>query len=68
MSYFKGGGGDINPLNTLLGTPQSDLFQISGMFDIHHSDNDSFDSVHPRELELELHLFSLIYLIDKYGL
>ena len=39
------------------------------MFDIHHSDNDSFDSVHPRELELgTASIASLIYLIDKYGL
>ena len=72
ISYFKKGGGgvDINPLNTLLGTPTIGFIPDSQrMFDIHHSDNDSFDSVHPRELELgTASIASLIYLIDKYGL
>ena len=72
ISYFKKGGGgvDINPLNRLLGTPTIGFIPDSQrMFDIHHSDNDSFDSVHPRELELgTASIASLIYLIDKYGL
>ena len=72
ISYFKKGGGgvDINPLNVLLGTPTIGFIPDSQrMFDIHHSDNDSFDSVHPRELELgTASIASLIYLIDKYGL
>ena len=72
ISYFKKGGGgvDINPLNRLLDTPTIGFIPDSQrMFDIHHSDNDSFDSVHPRELELgTASIASLISLIDKYGL
>jgi len=72
INYFKKGGGgvDIDPLNRLLGTPTIGFIPDSQrMFDIHHSDNDSFDSVHPRELELgTASIASLIYLIDKYGL
>ena len=72
ISYFKKGGGgvDINPLNRLLDTPTIGFIPDSQrMFDIHHSDNDSFDSVHPRELELgTASIARLIYLIDKYGL
>ena len=72
ITYFKNGGGgvDINPLNRLLGTPTIGFVPDSQrMFDIHHSDNDTFDTVHPRELELgTASIASLIYLIDKYGL
>jgi len=67
----KGGGGvDINPLNKTLGTPTVGFIPDSQrMFDIHHSPNDIFSSVHPRELELgTASIASLIYLIDKYGL
>ena len=72
ITYFKNGGGgvDINPLNRLLGTPTIGFVPDSQrMFDIHHSENDTFDTVHPRELELgTASIASLIYLIDKYGL
>ena len=61
---------DAPVLNRLLGTPTIGFIPDSQrMFDIHHSGNDSFDSVHPRELELgTASIASLIYLIDKYGL
>jgi hypothetical protein len=67
----KGGGGvDINPLHKTLGTPTIGFIPDSQrMFDLHHSPNDVFSSVHPRELELgTASIAGLIYLIDKYGL
>jgi carboxypeptidase Q len=37
-------------------------------FDFHHSGNDTFENVHPRELKLGgAVLTALVYLIDKYG-
>ena len=72
ISYIaKGGGGvDIGPLYRADGTPMVGL-SVEGqrMFDLHHSPNDTFDQVHPRELELgTASLASFIYLIDKYGI
>ena len=67
----KGGGGvDINHLHKTLGTPTIGFIPDSQrMFDLHHSTNDVFSSVHPRELELgTASIAGLIYLIDKYGL
>ena len=67
----KGGGGvDINPLHKTLGTPTIGFIPDSQrMFDLHHSPNDVFSSVHPRELELgTASIAGLIYLIDKYGI
>ena len=38
-------------------------------FDFHHTEDDVFENVHKRELELGCaSIASLIYLIDKYGL
>ncbi len=72
ISYFsKGGGGvDIGPLHRSTGTPMMGLV-VDGqkMFDLHHSPNDIFEAVHPRELELgTASLASIVFLIDQYGL
>ena len=38
-------------------------------FEIHHTEKDVFESIHPREMELgTASMASLVYLIDKYGL
>lgn len=64
-----GGGADIGPLapqgTILLGyLPDSQRY-----FDYHHAENDTFDKVNRRELELgAAAIASMIYLIDKYGL
>jgi hypothetical protein len=63
------GGVDIRPLKdfgaTLVGfSPDSQRY-----FDVHHTENDVFENVHKRELELgAAAISSLIYLVDKYGL
>jgi len=64
----KGGSGaDISPLKgefvTLAGyRPDSQRY-----FDYHHSENDTFDKVNKRELELgSASMASLIYLMDRY--
>jgi len=65
-----GGGPEIWALNELLGTPVFDLRTDTQRYlDFHHSDNDTFDKVNRRELELgTAALASLLYLIDKQGL
>ncbi len=70
IHYFaKGGGGaDINPLK-----PQGPV--LAGLrpdsqryFDYHHAENDTFDAINKRELELgAATMASLIYLVDTYG-
>ena len=72
ISYIsKGGGGvDIGPLHRADGTPMLGLI-VDGqkMFDLHHSPNDVFETVHFRELELgTATMAGMIYLLDKYGL
>lgn len=63
-----GSGADIGPLKNqnvvLFGyRPDSQRY-----FDYHHTENDVFESVHKRELELgAAGIASLVYLIDKYG-
>jgi carboxypeptidase Q len=63
-----GSGADIGPLKSqnvvLFGyRPDSQRY-----FDFHHTENDVFESVHKRELELgAAGIASLVYLIDKYG-
>ena len=38
-------------------------------FEIHHTQKDVFEAIHPREMELgTASMASLVYLIDKYGL
>jgi hypothetical protein len=70
VHYFEkgSGGADIGPLKNndivLAGLrPDSQRY-----FDHHHSDNDTFDQVNKRELELgAAAMTSLVYLVDKYG-
>lgn len=65
----EGGGADIGPLAsqdvTLIGfMPDSQRY-----FSYHHTEEDTFDKVNKRELELgAASMAALIYLIDKYGL
>jgi hypothetical protein len=69
IHYFeKGYGGvDISPLKKqnvpLIGfVPDSQRY-----FDFHHTENDVFENVHERELELgSATIATLVYLIDKY--
>mgnify|MGYP002629514731 FL=1 len=66
----KGGSGvDIGPLKNF-GVPLMGYRTDSQRYmDIHHSANDSFDKVHPRELQLGSGcLAAMIYLIDTHGL
>jgi hypothetical protein len=68
--FVKGGSGaDINPL-------KNDGMILAGLrpdsqryFDHHHAENDTFEHVNKRELELgAAAMTSLIYLFDKYGI
>jgi carboxypeptidase Q len=63
------GGADISPLKKL-GIPLAGLLPDSQRyFDLHHTDNDTFDKVNYRELELgAVALAQFIYLIDSHGL
>jgi hypothetical protein len=68
-SFLRGGSGaDIGPLKdgtvVLAGLrPDSQRY-----FDHHHAENDTFDSVNKRELEIGgATMASLVYLMDKYG-
>jgi hypothetical protein len=65
-----GGGPEIWALNEILGTPTFDLRTDTQRYlDFHHSDNDTFDKVNRRELELgTAAMASLLYLIDSKGL
>ena len=70
IHYFEkgGSGADIGPL-------KSESIVLAGLrpdsqryFDHHHAENDTFDAVNKRELELgAATMTSLIYLMDKYG-
>lgn len=67
--FDKGGGGaDIGPLkddNIVLVGLRPDTQRY---FDHHHAENDTFEHVNKRELELgAATMASLVYLIDKYG-
>ncbi|NAS32629.1 M20/M25/M40 family metallo-hydrolase [Flavobacteriaceae bacterium R38] len=63
-----GSGADIGPL-------KDDQIVLAGLrpdsqryFDYHHAENDTFDAINKRELELgAATMASLIYLVDKYG-
>ncbi|MCH2215325.1 MAG: M20/M25/M40 family metallo-hydrolase [Flavobacteriales bacterium] len=63
------GGVDINPLKEF-GTPLIGFVPDSQRyFDVHHTENDVFENVNKRELELgAATMTSLIYLMDKYGM
>ncbi|QLG46261.1 M20/M25/M40 family metallo-hydrolase [Costertonia aggregata] len=64
------GGADINPLKN-----NNDDIVLAGLrpdsqryFDHHHAENDTFEHINKRELELGgATMASLIYLFDKYG-
>ncbi len=67
--YVRGySGADIGPL-------KSEDLALAGLrpdsqryFDHHHAENDTFEHVNKRELELgAATMASLVYLIDKYG-
>ncbi|MCF8715104.1 M20/M25/M40 family metallo-hydrolase [Joostella atrarenae] len=67
--FEKGGSGaDVGPLKgdgTVLAGLRPDSQRY---FDHHHAENDTFEHVNKRELELgAATMTSLIYLIDKYG-
>lgn len=70
IHYFErgGSGADVAPLKEL-GTVLAGLRPDSQRyFDHHHSDNDIFEHINKRELELgAATMASLVYLIDKYG-
>ena len=63
-----GSGADIGPLKSqdvlLFGfRPDSQRY-----FDYHHTENDVFENIHKRELEMgAAGIAALVYLIDKYG-
>ncbi|GAA3522160.1 M28 family peptidase [Aquimarina addita] len=71
IHYFVqgGSGADIGPL-------KKDGIVLAGLrpdsqryFDYHHAENDTFDAVSKRELELgAATMTSLVYLFDKYGI
>jgi hypothetical protein len=69
MFSTGGSGADIGPLKSQKGlliglSPESQRY-----FDLHHTHNDIFEYVHPRELKLgAAAMTSLVYLMDKYGL
>lgn len=68
--FVKGGSGvDIGPLKTL-GTPLAALVTESQRyFDYQHADNDTWDKVNRREMQLgSAAMAALIYLVDKNGL
>ncbi len=64
-----GSGADIGPLkdgNIVLGGLRPDSQRY---FDHHHAENDTFEHINRRELELGAAAMSgLLYLIDKYGI
>jgi hypothetical protein len=71
LSYLeKGGSGvDVSGLKKF-GVPVIGLVTDSQRyFDYHHAASDTFDKVHPRELQLgSASIAALVYLIDIYGL
>lgn len=69
-AFDKGGGGaDVTPLETKLGSVVGELRPDSQRyFDYHHSRSDVLEVVNKRELELgALNMAALVYLVDKYG-
>jgi hypothetical protein len=71
IHYFEkgGSGADIGPLKTKTNVLAGLRPDSQRYFDHHHAENDTFDAVNKRELELgAATLTSLIYLYDTYGL
>jgi carboxypeptidase Q len=65
----EGAGADIGPL-AAQGTPLMEIVPDSQRyFSYHHTQEDTFDKVNKRELELGAgSMAAMVYLIDKYGL
>ncbi|TYB79557.1 M20/M25/M40 family metallo-hydrolase [Bizionia myxarmorum] len=71
IHYFEKGysGADVAPLKTDSNVCAGLRPDSQRYFDHHHSDNDLFEHVNKRELELgAATMASLIYLVDKYGI
>jgi carboxypeptidase Q len=70
FKFVKGHSGvDIDPLKQFNIPLIGYLPDCQRYFDYHHSENDTFDKVHFRELQLgSAAIASLVYLIDQYGL
>lgn len=70
VKITKGGGGaDIGPLRTQNVTIMSLRPDSQRYFDYHHTEIDTFDKVHPRELQMgAATMASIIYLLSEYGL
>jgi hypothetical protein len=66
----EGGGADISPLHSKLGTPVMELLpDPQRYFDLHHTANDVFEQVNRRELGMgALALASMVYMLGEYGL
>ncbi len=64
------GGSDISPIHKKLNVPVAGLIPDSQRyFDIHHTNNDVFENVNHRELELgSVILAQLIYLVSEHEL
>lgn len=64
-----GFGADVGPLKDGKVVLASLYPDSQRYFDIHHTNEDTLEKVHPRELQLgAAAMASLIYLIDQYGL
>lgn len=65
--YRTGGGVDIGPLKKHK-VPLAGLLPDSQRyFDLHHNENDTFEKVNKRELELGATIMAqLVYMVDKY--
>ena len=71
IHYFHNGGSgaDVSPLKNDTNVMSELSTDSQRYFDYHHSENDTFDKVNKRELELgAATMASLIYLIDQYGI
>ena len=65
----QGGGADIGPLEAHGTTVIGFLPDTQRYFNYHHTQEDTFDKVDKRELELgAASMAALVYLIDKHGL
>jgi hypothetical protein len=63
-----GGGSDIAPLKALGALQIGYMPDVQRYFEYHHSSNDTFEKVNPRELQMgSAAIASLIYLIDIFG-
>lgn len=63
----RGSGVDVRPLHTLLGVPTAELLpDPQRYFDIHHTEEDTFEKVNRRELLMGSTVMTqLIYMIDQ---